>query len=148
MNTILFLPKTARDEFITIEGLTLEQAKGFINVETTRMIKSMKIAWIHTEIKDQIHTDPNSVNHFSILSFPQLDIVDNDADDYISTHVTDWRLSATPKTRGNRAVFIDNDKSVILIGTTIIYNHNWITVGYEDENLLDSITRELLELVE
>mgnify|MGYP001052966966 CR=1 FL=1 len=116
----LFLPTDTRDNFIVIDGITPLQALNFVNVETKRIVDSKKIKNNSNKVVDDDH-----------MIF--VTIANNNEELFLQF----WSLSKleysdTPKIRGDRAIYFNETSGIVGMGTTVIYNRNWATIGFDD----------------
>lgn len=122
---ILLLPSLeTNNSTITITNLSQSEAEMFISDFTRRVISSRKLKTPKKTIDDD----------FKIYRLiPHLNEYD------IEDIAGELSYSFTPGHRGMRAVFVDDETDTIIVGTAVVYNHNWAIVNYDDDTLEDDI---------
>lgn len=122
----LFLPALKQKKFHTITDVTLEEATQFITNFTAAIKAGHKIKDTGNAV-----SEPILFNGIIDADFG-FEIEDAEA-------VADvLKLADTPGTRGARAVFVDEEGNFAL-GTTVSYNQNWATIGFDDDTVLDKL---------
>ena len=129
---ILFLPSLIEKKFIEISNVTLEEATEFIKNLTTRVTAHHKIKNAGTALNEPILFS-------GILEDLDYDLVEMED---ISLVI---RIANTSGTRGARAVFVD-EHGTFAVGTTVIYNRNWATIGFDDNTILDALRKDNFKL--
>lgn len=124
---LLFLPSLEEKRFIRMEDVSVTEAKEFIAAFDAKLQATRKL-------KSPVKSTPDSALEYYILS----NLIDYDLDEIVEVLIE----ADIPGTRGSRAVFIDVDTDLILVGTSIVYSRNWATMNVLD----DTIVQKLFDL--
>lgn len=122
----LFLPALKQKKFHTVTDVTLEEATQFIKDFTASVKANHKIKNIGTAVSEPILFNGIIDNSFGFAIEDAEVIADI------------LKLANTPGTRGARAVFVDEEGNFAL-GTTVSYNQNWATIGFDDDTIIDKL---------
>lgn len=141
---ILYLPQLgAVSEGLVIDGITRVDAEGLLNDFAARVASSRRLA----TFSDGALAYHTTEAFYEVNAIGEGDLLEDGAGaliDFLST-------STLPRLRGERAVFFESDnynddeKAAILIGTAVVYNRNWATLGVVDTTVIDTIEKHLVE---
>jgi hypothetical protein len=121
---------------IIINNICREDAEGLIKNLTERVKTSRKLKNYTAGVEDAF---------FEVNAIGSNTHFNSHDEDYIIELLAESNI---PTLRGERAVFFEYDKFVngepaaFLIGTTVIYNANWATLGVLDLSVVDLLDRE------
>lgn len=131
----LILPQLhSRGNPLVIREITRKDAEGLIQNLAERTKTARKLKHYPAAIEDAFF-EVNAVG-------PRTNFKSWDEEDTLS----DLAESNIPGLRGERAVFFETDNyqdgenAAFLIGTTVIYNANWATLGVLDLSVMDVIS--------
>ena len=121
----LFLPSLTEKKFHKISDVTLEEATNFMKDFTQRIVANHKIKNTGNA------THEPTVYHGLI----DLDSFDESIAEDIASSI---KIANTPGVRGARAVYVE-ENGTFAVGTTVVYNRNWATIGFDDDTILDTL---------
>jgi hypothetical protein len=126
----LFLPSLVAKKFLEIKNLSLAEATEFCNNFTARVKEKRKVKQAGADdtnliiISDYLHTHPG----YALVD----DLDESEFFDVLA-------ISTTSGVRGARPVFVDLERNVVGVGTTVVYNQNWASVNFDDNTLLATL---------
>lgn len=116
-----------------VEGVTVAEAIELMNEYATKATAKRKTNVVGTVTADTQHSEfffnviDTDMFHSSVLTNVR----------YYNQDIMSLFESKVPKTRGLRPLFLA--KSVIGVGTTVIYNKNWATINFSDDTVLQRL---------
>lgn len=134
---ILSLPQLgSRGNALVIRDISRQDAEGLIKNLAERVKTSRKLKNYADAVED---------------AFFEVNVIGSDT--HFNSHDEEYVIgllaeSKIPTLRGERAVFfeydkfIDGESAAFLIGTSVIYNANWATLGVLDLSVVDLLERE------
>lgn len=134
----LYLPSFEEKKFVKIGPLNQTEADAYCRFFVEKIKETKKVV-------DHGSTDSDMI-YFGNFNEVQnlIDIVemgDDNGNDVEFSIVTLLGTSKTKNVRGIRPVYIDIYENLIGIGSTVIYNKNWATIGFDDsENILKELS--------
>lgn len=124
---VLFVPSLNEKRLIFVNNINRDEALAVIENFNQRVLASRKVK--------------TAVNATSEL-YKEYQFFDTEAKPDFSAGLTEFLAqSSVPQTRGLRCSFVD--KNGIVVGTTVVYNQNWATVGFVDETIPETIVNSL-----
>lgn len=127
----LFLPSLdSQGNGLTIEEITRNEAVKFINFFTSRVESERKLKTCNGAV-DDTYFIVNIHNSIFDNTFNNDEIIDV------------LNESSVRGFRGYRAVFVPNTSeditAEIIVGTAVVYNKNWATLGIVDTSVVDTL---------
>lgn len=132
---LLLLPVLSTpSNHVEIEGITRSEAIDLINNFQDRVRANRKLKTFNGAVDDAFYEV--TVNDEDVGYISPLDLV------------YELNESQIRGFTGERAVFVQNvdndaDQITVLVGTTVVYNRNWATLGVVDTSVVDTITDSL-----
>lgn len=134
---ILLLPSLEEHgRIIQITSVSINEALELVDQFTKKVRTCRKIKEYQTFSDDNI----SNMQIFSnILNCDEMHEIYVQDPKYLDADLAALFESKIPKYRGLRPIFVS--KTVIAVGTTVIYNPNWATVNFEDYSILGTLQK-------
>jgi hypothetical protein len=132
----LYLPSLEGKSFIKIENISQTEASVLVAEFDKRVGANRAVFNLNQESAPMI------------FYHGFLDLDGEDLEELELSVLEEYSLSKITNTRGARAVFVDlyedefdsdDDKNIVGVGTTVVYNQNRATVKFKDTTLDDSL---------
>lgn len=144
--SIMIVPSLEGKKFLLLKNVSQDEALKLGNWFENDVLANRKVRFLSPK------GDVPSIDFYSNLIDKEELHEEFDFDDFnedIAVAVFDLlAVSETPTVRGARIVYIDPDKNVIGVGSTVVYNENRATIGFQDDAVMDMITDDLFYTLE
>lgn len=131
----LYLPSLEEKRFIVLSNISqteaLQQAEEFTNrVKSSRRLKGES----DTGVDDDMIFYTNTFDFSGFQGFDPVTL-----SEFIMALLENLSISDIAGTRGARAIFLDLEKNIFGIGTTVVYNRNWATLNVFDDTVEEKV---------
>lgn len=120
---LMLLPSLEEKRFIAIDNVSKDEAQKLAEWFTAQVRQNRKVV------------DRDQVGPLEFYYNMVDKVVENGGAEFLSN----LSVSTVPGTRGARILYFDDETDILGVGTTIVYNRNHATVGFQDNTIFDAL---------